>query len=314
MQIYSETPALSSREQSRPDAATVAAKKAEIAARYAKRKRHKLPFHIAIKRVAELRALYLTRYGTELPDDDAGRDDARLMADHVAACPNAMPEHIRTMCRQWCPWMDDDEVDRLTIDVMRSPQRYTADTLAKRLGLTAAERSKLDLRTIGAIDLPKAERKARSKDLRRQRNKAYRARKRIAKGSKTRAEYEANSLTRTKPWEALGMSRTRWYELGKPTGRTSTEPHNLESNICVSVLVRTQSQAARLWLTGTILFLFHQPLSQRLISLPPYWAGMTWGKQPSASCQWPTRQRYQPALQGKQQHDDEVSCRSGVQP
>lgn len=32
----------------------------------------------------------------------------------------------------------------------------------------------------------------------------------------SRAEYEANSLSRSKPWEALGMSRASWYLKGKP--------------------------------------------------------------------------------------------------
>ena len=32
-----------------------------------------------------------------------------------------------------------------------------------------------------------------------------------------REEYEANSITRAKPWEALGMSRATWYRKGKPT-------------------------------------------------------------------------------------------------
>ena len=31
-----------------------------------------------------------------------------------------------------------------------------------------------------------------------------------------RAEYLANSITRSKPWEALGMSRATWYRHGKP--------------------------------------------------------------------------------------------------
>jgi restriction endonuclease len=31
-----------------------------------------------------------------------------------------------------------------------------------------------------------------------------------------RSEYEANSLSSKKPWEALGMSRAKWYRLGKP--------------------------------------------------------------------------------------------------
>jgi predicted transcriptional regulator len=31
-----------------------------------------------------------------------------------------------------------------------------------------------------------------------------------------RTEYEANSISSTKPWEALGMSRSTWYRKGKP--------------------------------------------------------------------------------------------------
>ena len=38
-----------------------------------------------------------------------------------------------------------------------------------------------------------------------------------------RAEYEANSLMRSKPWEALGMSRATWYRKGKPVVLPVTE-------------------------------------------------------------------------------------------
>jgi transcriptional regulator with XRE-family HTH domain len=31
-----------------------------------------------------------------------------------------------------------------------------------------------------------------------------------------RAEYEAQSLTKAKPWAALGVSRATWYRHGKP--------------------------------------------------------------------------------------------------
>lgn len=31
-----------------------------------------------------------------------------------------------------------------------------------------------------------------------------------------RAEYEAQSFSKSKPWEALGMSRATWYRKGKP--------------------------------------------------------------------------------------------------
>lgn len=35
-----------------------------------------------------------------------------------------------------------------------------------------------------------------------------------------RADWEANSITRAKPWEALGMSRATWYRKGKPEPKT----------------------------------------------------------------------------------------------
>ena len=35
--------------------------------------------------------------------------------------------------------------------------------------------------------------------------------------SRPRAEYLAQSLSRSKPWEALGVSRATWYRMGKPT-------------------------------------------------------------------------------------------------
>jgi hypothetical protein len=31
-----------------------------------------------------------------------------------------------------------------------------------------------------------------------------------------RAEYEANSITRAKPWATMGISRATWYNHGKP--------------------------------------------------------------------------------------------------
>lgn len=38
-----------------------------------------------------------------------------------------------------------------------------------------------------------------------------------------RADYLANSLMRSKPWEALGMSRATWYRRGKPIAVDSVE-------------------------------------------------------------------------------------------
>jgi len=42
--------------------------------------------------------------------------------------------------------------------------------------------------------------------------------------ARPRSEYEANAISRSKPWEALGMSRATWYRKGKPTTLPCTEP------------------------------------------------------------------------------------------
>jgi len=36
------------------------------------------------------------------------------------------------------------------------------------------------------------------------------------KMAQPRDEFLAHSLTRTQPWQALGMSRSSWYAKGKP--------------------------------------------------------------------------------------------------
>lgn len=41
--------------------------------------------------------------------------------------------------------------------------------------------------------------------------------RRRANGAQSREEYLAGSISRQKPWEALGMSRAKWYRLGKPS-------------------------------------------------------------------------------------------------
>jgi hypothetical protein len=40
--------------------------------------------------------------------------------------------------------------------------------------------------------------------------------KRREQGAATREEYLANSISKSKPWEKLGISRAKWYRMGKP--------------------------------------------------------------------------------------------------
>jgi hypothetical protein len=160
----------------------------------------------------ELQRLFLFRWGPILPDDDAGRDDATVMAHTLAQLPGDASHHIERFLEVSAPWMTREDVDAVLATVLVKPLRFRADTLGARLGLREVERSRLRIRTIGAIDLTKAERIARRRD----RKRVRRIHRRRAQGMRPRAVYESASVSRKKPWEALGMSRRSWYRAGKP--------------------------------------------------------------------------------------------------
>ena len=157
---------------------------------------------IAAIRVAEIRRVYKDRYGETLPDDDAGREDARILAHHLAQLRDPHRKVTSTL-DTLAPWMRPDEVEA----VLAKPFRYGADKLAQRLNLTEADRRRLKVKTIGAVDMTREERKAASK----RRKRAAEEQKRRKQGVKPRAAYLAESTERAKPWEAEGISRATWY-------------------------------------------------------------------------------------------------------
>lgn len=198
----------------------VAARLSEIARRYAwsdreQRKRRRYSVIVAI-RMRELERLFAFRYGPTMADDDSGRDDALVMAHHIAQL--GMPErHIPAWLAIWAPWMSKAECAALVAAVLRKPMRWTADALAARVGLDAATREALMITTIGSFDADKDDRIAKRK----QRDKeGHRARRRKS-GAISRAEYETGSAARAEPWQAVGMSRRSWYRKGKPSPSSS---------------------------------------------------------------------------------------------
>jgi hypothetical protein len=64
----------------------------------------------------------------------------------------------------------------------------------------------------------------------RERDAARKNARRRAAGAVDRETYEANALSRQKPWEALGMSRASWYRAGKPAAPADgTSPSVLQA-------------------------------------------------------------------------------------
>lgn len=182
---------------------TVAAQRAEIKCRYSARDGEKPPISMAVLRVAELRRLFLHRYGVTLPSNDVGRRFVLAAAHHLARHQGDVRRRIRNWIELNAPWMSGPEVDALIRYVIAIPIGWRADTLGRFLRLTEAERICLCIRTIGSIDMPKAERKLARKRRQRQRERA----RRRDRGAKPQAE----SISRNKPWIAEGISRRTWY-------------------------------------------------------------------------------------------------------
>ena len=98
--------------------------------------------------------------------------------------------------------------------------KMTTDIVAgRRMELESLEREAMGIRTMYAIDRSPC---AEKEDLRYRhqiKNRARMALKRLKDGAAPRA----GSLSRTKPWEALGMSRAAWYRRGKPSAEPTAE-------------------------------------------------------------------------------------------
>jgi len=201
---------------------------AEIARRYKARRAQKPPVSIITLRIRELDRLFTARYDHTLPNDDAGRDDIVLVAHHLVRCPGEPARRVRNWIELRAPWMTSDVAAEIIRLVMANPLNWPADTLAHRLGLTEAERRRLLIRTIGAIDMTKEEREKARRLRQRQRDNA----RRRALGAKPRAEYEANSISRKKPWLAFGISRRTWYRRRGTSARAVYEVSILHSNVC----------------------------------------------------------------------------------
>jgi hypothetical protein len=92
---------------------------------------------------------------------------------------------------------------------------WSADNLARFLGLTYAQRQHLRIKTIGSIDVKKRARKV----LRQRKDRLAKEEGRRKLGMRPQSE----SLSATEPWRELGMSRAAWYRRNKhrKTGETT---------------------------------------------------------------------------------------------
>jgi hypothetical protein len=202
------------------DQKTVRAKKREISIRYAwaaykrdgKISKSRM---MTLVRLRELERLYAARQC--LIDDDAGREYIGIAAHHIAHLGGEVERHVIAWCQRWASWLPIDEARDLGKRVSAKPRKWKADSLAREVNLTAAERAALNITTIGAVDQTKRQRTEAAKERRSRRDRKRNELMAAAEGRILRARPGRPRKTSVPMWEKLGMSRASWYRNGKPS-------------------------------------------------------------------------------------------------
>lgn len=189
----------------------------EVAERYARMARRRagtVPKSrtMAAARISELTRLFDDLWGqARIEESDTGYQAARVMAHHIGKLRQA-PRRISDWLQHCASWMGMAERERLISEVDECPLKWTADKLAWKFKVTLEQRTRLKLTTVGAIDLPKAERIKRRARAKRDRMAANRQ----AQGAMSRAEYR-KAVKSAAPWIEQGISRASWYRRKRET-------------------------------------------------------------------------------------------------
>lgn len=172
-------------------------------------------YSIELHRLREIESIIKARHGKLIPD---GRetDDYELCVAYVRCAALTLSEqNMHDWAFRFAPWLEAEAVEEFIKEARKRRRMMTADGVAGLLRVTWDERQKLGLRTIGACDMTKDERKAVAFQRKRDKDRKAKAEKRKAEGRQSRASYEANSLSKQKPWELEGISRSTYYRRRK---------------------------------------------------------------------------------------------------
>jgi hypothetical protein len=184
---------------------------------------------VLVVRLRELTTLVHHRYSLGLDTDDADRlllPVAKLLFRIYADKGRiASDENLTGELAAWCaantPLISDDTVIKVAGEAMARPELENKVALGRRMMLTAAERNHLRIGTIRPCDLTPIEFELARKEKRRARNRAIQAAKRRRAGALPREQYLVQCLSRTRPWEALGISRRTYYRRWHRAGGTN---------------------------------------------------------------------------------------------
>jgi hypothetical protein len=181
-----------------------------------------------IRRVilGELHRVFRDRHGPEFPDNEAGHRDLDILLRYHALHPTHGREKMRHTIETRASWMKEDEVEMTISDLTVLDPRYLRlkpEELRDRIWLSSADRERLRAWHVPPFDKTEKE-LARYRKARRNDQETLRRR---GAGAMPRADYELESLSRSKPWESEGVSRATWYRTRDKCAASAEEPRSI---------------------------------------------------------------------------------------
>lgn len=188
-------------------------------------------FSRARKRLREIEGMIAGRHGGHVP----ATDDADYYLEPVANCFRKIsadighPERLEHLFLFWCsdhaPDIPEEVLRAFASEAAAGPAKLlNDDAVGKQLRLSYEERLRRKITTIGSFDVDRAGRRKRADERRKKRDRARAQAKRKQTGATPREE----SLSRTEPWKAEGISRSTWERRRKKAGRAhdaNSSPH-----------------------------------------------------------------------------------------
>jgi hypothetical protein len=217
-------------------------------------------------RIGNLNKLMAVRQWDVLPQGRRGQRILRWACHHVWRAADRNPERsVRNFCRKRAPYLKPAEVDRLVAATTDGCTTWWSnDQSAAVLDVGVCEREANSLWFLGACDdadyeirgmiknakaMMRARRRRAAKSTGRPRGRPASATGPRRRGTVTRSEYlAANSASKVKPWVALGMKRSWYYELKKRgeldrTGPSENASRSYADNSSVTDLSVTPVQS-----------------------------------------------------------------------
>jgi hypothetical protein len=152
------------------------------------------------RRGRDIESLLRSRFGSTLPEDDAGMDAVRLLAQHYGRLNLNAERVVRANLRLLAPWLTVQETNSLVVTAMAA-KTPSASKLGREFRVTSTEVADLHLETI--LPYPETLKRDRVRQARRRRN--------AGAGTK-RGRPRSEGL---RPWQVAGISRATWFRRRK---------------------------------------------------------------------------------------------------